>query len=53
MVKELELKLMPSEAHDEAIIRKKAALKLKVKPEQIDDLRLLRRSIDARGYGER
>ena len=50
MVKELELKLMPSEAHDEAIIRKKAALKLKVKPEQIDDLRLLRRSIDARGY---
>jgi uncharacterized FAD-dependent dehydrogenase len=50
MLKEIEIKLLPAEAQDEALIRKKAARKLKVSPEQIDDLRLLRRSIDARGY---
>ncbi len=50
MVKEIEIKLLPAEAQDEALILEKAARKLKVPPKQIDDLRLLRRSIDARGY---
>lgn len=50
MVKEVELKLLPAEAHDESLIRQKAARKLKVHPRKIDDLKLLRRSIDARGY---
>jgi len=50
MIREIELKMLPAEARDRDLLLEKAARKLKVKPHQIDDLRLLRRSIDARGY---
>ncbi len=50
MVRELEIKLLPAEAQDEALIRAKAAEKLKINPSRLQELRLLRRSIDARGY---
>lgn len=49
MLKELELKLLPAEAADEAIVHRKVAQLLSVKPEQLDAVVPLRRSIDARG----
>ena len=50
MIKEIELKLLPSEANDMELIWNKAARKLKINKKQIEHLQLLRRSIDARGY---
>jgi uncharacterized protein len=49
MIKELELKLLPSEAADEAIIRQRTAQLVAVKTEQLNQVVPLRRSIDARG----
>ncbi|MFN7117627.1 MAG: NAD(P)/FAD-dependent oxidoreductase [Saprospiraceae bacterium] len=49
MVKELELKLLPKEAAIEQVIRSKAAQQLRVREADITDLRVVRRSIDARG----
>lgn len=48
MKKELDLKLLPQEAHDESIILAKAAEKLDLAVEDIHHLQQLRRSIDAR-----
>jgi uncharacterized FAD-dependent dehydrogenase len=47
MIKELEIKLLPAEAADEEMIRKRASEKSRLKG--ITDVRVLRRSIDARG----
>lgn len=49
MVKEIELKLLPSEAANESFIKKKVAQLLSVKLDQLVDVVPLRRSIDARG----
>lgn len=49
MIKELELKLLPKEAAIEQVIQEKAARQLRVRESEITDLRVLRRSIDARG----
>lgn len=49
MVKELELKMSPSEAQDEAIIRTRAIQKCRLPVDTVEEVRLLRRSIDARG----
>jgi len=48
MRKEIELKLLPSEAADEAVILRKAAQKCQLQPEEITAVESLRRSIDAR-----
>lgn len=48
MIKEIELKLLPHEAADEQLIKKRAAKKCRWPLDKIDDIRLLRRSIDAR-----
>ena len=47
MIKELEIKLLPAEAADEQVIWKRASQKSRLKG--INDVRVLRRSIDARG----
>jgi len=47
MVKELEIKLLPAEAADENVVRQRAISKSKLKG--VQDVRVLRRSIDARG----
>lgn len=49
MIKELELKLLPKEATIEQVIKQKAAQQLRLKESDISDLRVVRRSIDARG----
>ena len=49
MVKELELKLSPSEAQDESIIRNRAIQKCRLPASAVGEVRLLRRSVDARG----
>lgn len=49
MLRELELKLLPKEAAIEPIIKTKVAQQLRVRESEITDLRVLRRSIDARG----
>lgn len=49
MVREVELKLLPPELNNEAILRQKAAKQCRLREEQITDLRVLRRSVDARG----
>jgi uncharacterized protein len=46
---EIELRLPPIEAHNDAAIRQAAAQKLGINPLSISDLQILRRSIDARG----
>lgn len=48
MIKTVELKLKPAEAVDEALILKSAAKQSRLSTDQIDDIQLLRRSIDAR-----
>jgi uncharacterized protein len=48
-MKEIELRLSPAEAHDDAAIKKAAAIKLNISENQITDIQILRRSIDARG----
>lgn len=49
MIKEIELKLLPGEAADESLVFQRAIQKAKIKPERIQSVRVLRRSIDARG----
>jgi len=49
MLHEIDIKLLPAEAKDEAIIRSKVAGKLQLREDQIQELRVLRRSVDARG----
>ena len=46
---EIELRLSPTEAQDNDVIRRAAAQKLGINPLTISDLQILRRSIDARG----
>jgi hypothetical protein len=47
MIKELEIKLLPSEAADESVVRQKAIQKSQLK--NANEVKVLRRSIDARG----
>lgn len=49
MVKELELKLLPAEAADEAVIRQRAIQKSRLRAQDIRSVRVMRRSVDARG----
>jgi uncharacterized protein len=49
MVKELEIVLLPREAFDLSIIKQKAAQALKLSPQEITEVKPLKRSIDARG----
>jgi uncharacterized protein len=48
MIKEIELVLLPSEATDPILINRKAASALKIFPENISEVKVLKRSIDAR-----
>lgn len=50
MIKPVELKLLPKEALDEELIKRKVSQKLNVKANKISHIELLKRSIDARGY---
>ncbi|WP_207429692.1 NAD(P)/FAD-dependent oxidoreductase [Pedobacter sp. SYSU D00535] len=49
MVKEIELVLLPNEASDESVLRKKAAQALRVPEKRISAVKVRKRSIDARG----
>lgn len=49
MIKELELVLLPSEAVNQDVINKQAASALQVSPSKISEVKVLKRSIDARG----
>jgi uncharacterized FAD-dependent dehydrogenase len=49
MIKSIEIKLTPKEAADEGVIRQRAAQKCRVSEDQITDIQVQRRSIDARG----
>jgi uncharacterized FAD-dependent dehydrogenase len=49
MIKEVELVCPPEQHEDEAALKKLAAVALKVSPQQITGLKILKRSIDARG----
>ena len=49
MVKEVELKLLPKEAADEEIIHKRAIAKSRFPAHEVTEVRVKRRSIDARG----
>lgn len=49
MVKELELKLLPAEAADEALVEQRAIRKSRFRPQEVLRVRVVRRSIDARG----
>lgn len=49
MVREIELKLLPSEVNDPVALHRKAAKTCRLREDQIADVRVLRRSIDARG----
>ena len=49
MIKTLELKLKPAEADDQNVILKRLAKQLKVNQSDIQEIKMLRRSIDARG----
>lgn len=48
MIKEIEIVLLPSEAADQIILHEKAAIALKILPEKIKEVKILKRSIDAR-----
>lgn len=48
MQKEIELKLLPAEAEDDTLIRRRAAEKCQWKISDISEVKLFRRSIDAR-----
>lgn len=48
MIQQLELVLLPEEAADKAVQLQKAAQALSVSPDRIKEIRVLRRSIDAR-----
>jgi len=47
--KTVEIKLLPNQLNDEAILRKKVARKSGWKEQNISDIQVIRRSIDARG----
>ncbi|MCB0582557.1 MAG: FAD-binding protein, partial [Phaeodactylibacter sp.] len=49
MIRELELKLLPAEAADEALVRQRAIQKSRLPARDIQEVRVIRRSIDARG----
>jgi uncharacterized protein len=49
MVREIELKLLPGEAADEEAIRQRAAQACRLPVAEIDEVRIVRRSVDARG----
>ena len=49
MVKEIEIVCQPEQHEDEAALKKLAASVLKISPHQITGLKMLKRSIDARG----
>jgi len=49
LIKEVEIKIQPRGINDETLIRKVAIKKAKVNPAQAKDVKVLRRSIDARG----
>ena len=49
MIKEVEIKLLPSEVTDESAIRRVALKKAKCHPSKVNEVKVLRRSIDARG----
>ena len=49
MIKEIELVMLPSEAGDEDLIHRKAASALRLSPDKITSVKILKRSIDARG----
>lgn len=49
MIKEIELKLLPEEAADEQKIHKIAVRKSRMNPKIVSEVRVLKRSIDARG----
>lgn len=49
MLKEIELKLLPAEAENEGLIKRKVADKCHLKIDQITAVKPIRRSIDARG----
>ena len=49
MLKEIELVLLPVEASDHSVILQKAASALKLAQSTISDVKILKRSIDARG----
>lgn len=49
MKKTIDIKLLPSQLDDEAILRKKVARKSGWKEQNISDIHVVRRSIDARG----
>ncbi|MDZ4679391.1 MAG: FAD-binding protein [Saprospiraceae bacterium] len=49
MVREIELKLLPAEVNDQATLHSKAAKMCRLREDQIAEVRVLRRSIDARG----
>ena len=49
MVKELELKLLPAEAADESIVEQRAIQKSRLKAQDVQSVRVVRRSVDARG----
>ncbi|GJM34430.1 MAG: FAD-dependent dehydrogenase [Saprospiraceae bacterium] len=49
MIKEVELKLLPSEAKDEEKIKARAIQKLRISADKVNAIRVIRRSIDARG----
>ena len=49
MIKEIELKLLPEEAANEQVLNKRAIQKSRMDPKIVSEVRLLRRSIDARG----
>ncbi len=49
MVKQIELKVLPEQINDFPFIRNKAIQKSKVRPDRIEEVKVIRRSIDARG----
>lgn len=49
LIKEVEIKIQPRAINDLSVIKKAAIQKAKVKPAQVKDVVVLRRSIDARG----
>jgi uncharacterized protein len=49
MIKETEIVCLPEQHQDETALKKLAAIALKISPHQITGLRILKRSIDARG----
>ncbi len=49
MLQELDIKLLPAEANDEALVRERVLRKLGLPANKLQDLRVIRRSVDARG----